>query len=538
MELDDSKLETALKSYQFREFTDVGPTRVTQAVCTFIFIIHNLSENPSLQNLEDKDGGRNELLLRKYVTSSMFIFMGRLVDHCLKAHLVYSCPLLPSILIFMEWLVNVPDAQELHGSSEEEKAAVSYFFTSLINLLNSLKMGKSELGSQDCAALWEDFELRGFAPLAKSHISLDFSTSSAHINSFESGNVFRAQRIHFAAKKIAERYQKWVFYDKSSARFSATTKAEDKPVIMDEEEVILFKPLTRYNSAPIYDSIKSKGQSLEGEGNDELIVPSDECLRRTHTSLEFKPFKQPESSVSAGPPSLSAWVLNGGSSGISKEHQLSPIEELALTSLDSLSIKTSKQEEPIRDTSHESVISHYPPPLPPPPLYSAPVPSAPLLPEDAAWFSGNTASFPDGATHRMSDTSSGFSYPELAPQSHAGFVAYPVSCGLSSAEWLRKFREINSLHPGNDQMWTAPNFLWNFDSPAAPGPFDTSQMVYLSPKPILYPEFYQRPIPYGCSGLVANPVRDDQLPLLQHLKEREWRLQQDPNLRGPTFLGK
>ncbi|KAK4787166.1 hypothetical protein SAY86_010999 [Trapa natans] len=545
MELDDSKLETALKPYQFMEFTDAGPTRAIQAACTFIFIIHNLPENPLLQNPEEKNGGHEELLLRKYVNSSMFIFMGRLVDRCLKTHLVNSSPLLPSILIFTEWLVNALDALELHGGSEEERAAASYFFTSLVHLLNLLKMGKAELDSPDCAALWEDFELRGFVPLEKSHISLDFSTSLGHMNSFQSGNIFRARRILFAATKIEERYQRWIFYDKSSGRFSATAKAEDPRITVDEEEVILFKPLTRYNSAPLYDSVISKDQSLEGEGIDELIILSNECLRQTQTSLEFKPFKQPELAVFAAPPSLSAWVLNGRSSGMGIDHRLSPIHELASASLDSLPIITSKREEPILGTLHEPVmITHLAPPHPHPhphphPPYSAPVPSAPFLPENDAWFSGNPANILDGQTHRMPDANSGFSYPEPAPQSHAGFVVYPVSGGLSSSQWLQKFREINSLHPGNNQMWSASNHLRNLEPPAAPGsPFDCSQMVYLSPKPVLYPEFYQRPIPYGCSGRVTNPFRDDlQLTLLQHLKEREWRAQQDSKLRGPTFPG-
>ncbi|KAK4745398.1 hypothetical protein SAY87_011710 [Trapa incisa] len=521
LELDDSKLETALKPYQFMEFAVVGPTRAIQVACTFIFIIHNLPENPLLQNSE----GQDELLLRKYVNSSMFIFMGRLVDRCLKTHLVNSSPLLPSILIFIEWLVNVPDAHELHGSNEEERAAALYFFMSLVHLLNTLKMGKAEPDSGDYAALWEDFELRGFTPLEKSHISLDFSTSSCNMNSLQTGNITRARRILFAAKKIAERYQKWVFYDKSSGQFSATAKAEDRLITIDEEEVILFNPLTRYNSAPPYDTVTSNGQSLEG-GDDivEPIVPSDECLRRTQTSLEFKPFKQSELAAFVAPPSLSAWVLNDGSSGISIEHHLSPIKEFASASLDNLSITTSKQEEPILGTSHEPVmITHYPHhPLP----YSAPLPSAPFLPENVAWDSGNPVNFLDGQIHRM---------PELTPHSRAGFVAYPVSQGLSSSEWLQKFREINNLNPGNNLVWAPSNLFQNFERP-----FDSSQMVYVSPKPVLYPEFFQRPIPYGCSGLVANPVRDDhhQLSLLQPLKEREWRLQQDPNVRGPTFLGK
>ncbi|XP_031391261.1 protein SMG7L [Punica granatum] len=541
MELDDTKLEDALKSYQFADSRDVGPTRAVQVVCTFIFIIQNLSENPFLRNLEEKNGTNHQELLRQYVISSTFIFMGRLTERCLKAHLVDLCPLLPSVLVFMEWLVIVLDDLELNGSNEEERA-VSYFFGNIVLLLNSLKAGKAELGPQDHAALWEDYELRGFAPLAKSHILLDFSTSSAQNNSYQCGNSFRAQRILFAARRIAERSKMWVFYDKSIGKFSVSSKGEGKPVSLDEEEVILFKPLARHNSAPLYDCMNSKEHSVDGEDTDEAIVHSDECLRRTQTARVFKPFKQPESAISAGPPSLSAWVLNGGSSGTSVENQLSPIEELASTSLANLSITTSTQENPIPKSVHEAVITHS---LAPPP-YSAPIPSAPLLPEDATWFTGTQPTSHNGAQDRISGASYGNpgDFVNLAPHSPAGFLnlAYPVTRGLSSSEWLRKFREINNLHPGNGYMWAPTNPLGNFHALAGPEwgnqvPLGSNQLVYLSPKPQSHPELYQGPIPYGCGGVVSDPVRDDQLSLLQYLNEKEWRLQQDPSMRGPTFLG-
>ncbi|KAI6705166.1 hypothetical protein NL676_008128 [Syzygium grande] len=660
-DLDDINLEDALKSYQFMDPTRTGPFRAVQAICVFIFVIQNLPKNPVMTNFEDKKE-TPPLLSRDHVVMALFTYVNQLVDRVVKASPWDSCPLLPAILVFVEWLANLPEEEHLCGADEKSEAALSSFFKSFIRLVNLMHSHVGGVKSQDFA-LWEDYELRGFAPAARTHVMLDFSSHWENSTDYRSGKVCRAHRIIVAAVRIAEssgRHHRWIQYDKLRRQFyelesngsteikcsekdkstmgtnpelkisppqtSEVTEERGKEVLresprrsfaLEEEEVILFKPLTRHNSAPLHGYITKKGDSHE-ELMDQSASP-DECLRRATSLLiaqnpvhsepsnfqpnnnsfrHNEPFKQqhlpppifgdmanlfPGTPISSGPPSLNAWVLNRGSLNVDKEkgidlgkRHLPPIEETASESLADLSInKATEPQNPVVSSCYESVITHYPSPP-----YSTPVPSAPLLPDNAVWFSGvNTSSFSDhktnetiGVTENFLNASPGKSYPDyavpLAPNASsigvAGFnYVYPIQCGMSSSEWLRQFREINNLHQGNNGQLLSPSFygpgnIGNVYHLGVPQinpinswvtPSFSNQTAYSNhqaatpgfpafygvdePKDRVYHAYY-RASPYGCGAVTAEP-RDDQQVLLQYLKEREWRLQQDPNLRGPTF---
>lgn len=663
LDVDNINLEDALESYQFMDPTRTGPFRAVQAICVFIFVIQDLPKSPVMTNLEDKKE-RPPPLLRDHAVMALFTYVNRLVDRVMKASPWDSCPLLPAILVFVEWLANLPEEEALCGADEKSEAALSSFHKSFIRLVNLMHSHVGEVKSQDCA-LWEDYELRGFAPAAHTHVLLDFSAHWENSTDYRRGKACRAHRIVIAAIRIAEgsgRHHRWIQYDKprrqfyelesnessemkclekdrsmtgtspelkiSPAQTSEVTEERGKEVLresprrsvtLEEEEVILFKPLTRHNSAPLHNYVTKKRDSHE-----ELMdqsAPPDECLRRATSLLiaqnpvhsepsnfqpnnnsfrRNEPFKQqhppppnfgdvanffPASSIStgAGPPSLNAWVLNRGSLNVNEEkgiglgkHHLPPIEEVASESLANLSItKTSEPQNPVIGSCHESVITHYPSPL-----HSTPVPSAPLLPDDAVWFSGaNTSSFSDhrtnatiGLTENFLDASPGKSYSNyavpLAPNASslgvAGFnYVYPIQCGMSSSEWLRQFREINNLHQGNNVQMLSPSLhgpgnignVYHLGVPQIDPinswgtPSYSNQTVYSNhqaatprfpafygvdePKDRVFHAYY-RASPYGCGAVTAEP-RDDQEILLQYLKEREWQLQQDPNLQGPTF---
>ncbi|TKY71715.1 SMG7L protein [Spatholobus suberectus] len=114
-----------------------------------------------------------------------------------------------------------------------------------------------------------------------------------------------------------------------------------------------------------------------------------ECLKEKEWRLQPDPNESPahtfsEAPISAGPPSLNAWVLdrgsfsnnrNNGTTGLS-EHRLHPIEEIASSSLGSLSINNSVTSSVDEFSNFHSFSTTYP----------LPVPSAPLLPDNAAWF--------------------------------------------------------------------------------------------------------------------------------------------------------
>ncbi|KAJ9168822.1 hypothetical protein P3X46_020306 [Hevea brasiliensis] len=667
MALGDVQLKAAMESYQRMDSARSGPFRNLQVVSVFIFVIENLIRSPEARDSKNKNDMHQFELIREALTAT-FIFMGRLAERCLKANVLDSCPLLPALLVFSEWLESILDEAEVYGSNEKSTSAISYFFGVYLELLKRFDINKGEVKPPCSIALWEDYELRGFAPLASSHVSLDFSSHWGHADSYECGTECRAQRIINAAIKIAERSngdRKWICYDKSGRKFyvpelnkfankketdkvescgnvevddsdqhihkmtEGSEKIEEKPnnshvisksVAVEEEEVILFKPLTRYNSAPIYNGIAANDQTTPEDKLDQ-IVPADECLRRAtslliaqnqvqgdssafHSDLtnfrRNKPLQHQEplvkdavahpfsefsisssgpfsfsTSISAGPPSLNAWVLNRGSlsndraKGQREMNKMRPIEEIASASLNDLFI--SDAENSVISLGHEAVTMHNSSPA-----YSAPLPSAPLLPDYSIWFNGIQSTFSDynglgniNRTNNFFDASQVSSYSNWTGSQQPldyglgipGLVdGYPPLRRMTSSEWLRQYRENHNLERTTSQTWPVHSYatvnsgnLYGYDMSRS-GLFDqfgaplaTNPLIYEESPPLHsgfppvygnvdyrrdkpYPG-YQRPSPYGC-GAVNEPE-----PLLQFLKEKEWLLQQDPTLRGPAYMG-
>lgn len=661
MALDDTKLKAALESYQCLDSARTGPFRALQVLSVFIFIIENLMHVPQVRISKDNNDTQ-QLLQTQFALTATFIFMGCLVDRCLKASELDLCPLLPAVLVFVEWLANTLDEAKTYGVDENSRSAMSYYFGVFVDLLQCFNVKSVEAMSPDSTPLWEDYELRGFAPVASAHALLGFSTAWENIGSFESGRKWRAHRIINAAMKIAESsndFGKWILYDKSGRKFytggsnesperNESEKAESpnsnleveessqniyqatkeykeqilyanprnrsvngKSVVTEEEEVILFKPLKRYNSAPLYASLIMNDQMSPKDSGDEN-VPSEECLRRATSLLiaqnqaqsnplpfhadisnfrsnnSFKhqeplmkdtsahPFL--ETPIAAGPPSLSSWVLNRGSMSIDREkgtasvskHSLKPIEEIPSTSLAGLSI--SEKEDSVISSEHEYATTNYSTPL-----YSHPLPSAPLLPDDAVWFSGIQSSFSNSKTsggireasnYYGTSGTSNWTATQGSPNYGHNFQSlmdnYPPPRRMTSSEWLRQYRENHNLEQTNSYIWPvhshAPENLVNLQDQQASkfGVFDQwgnpmayNPSVYMVSPP-LQPAFplvygadehrreklyhgYQRPSPYGC-GAVTD-LRNEPQPLLQYLQEKEWRLQQDPTLGGPTYMG-
>eukprot|EP00257_Ricinus_communis_P013396 XP_015570819.1 protein SMG7L [Ricinus communis] len=661
--LDDRKLNAELESYQAMDSARTGPFRTLQVVSIFIFVIENLMSSPEARDCKNKNDLQQFELMREAWTAA-FIFMGRLANRCLKANVLDACPLLPALLVFSEWLVSILDQAENYGSDEKCTSDMLYFLGAFLEILRRIDNNKGEVKAPGSIALWEDYELRGFAPVACSHVSLDFSTHWTNADSYKSGTQCRAHRIINTAIKISDRSnssQEWICHDKLRAKFyvpesnkcpqrqetemvksltgvdelkdcdqhipkmTKESKMEEKPsnspvvsksIATEDEEVILFKPLTRYNSAPLYGGIMANDQMKPEDTVDQTVL-ADECLRRATSVLiaqnqaqddpsafhsDFSSFRCNKSvqqqdeivhlcseasnssgppsfstSLSTGPPSLNAWVLDRGSLSNDRvkgkrdmnKHSIPPIEEVASASLDYLSISStvnsviSSGHEPV--TIHNSSIA-----------YSAPVPSAPFLPDDAVWINGiqSTLSNYNGAgnlnrTNNLFDASqvSGYSNRTGSYQpldyglNIPGFIdGCPPMRRMTSSEWLRQYRENHNLErtpshvwPGNAYAAVNTGNLYGNDMSKS-GLFEQFG-VPLVANPLIYEESsslhsgfppgygtvehrreklyhgYQRPSPYGCGA--ANEPQ----PLLQYLKEKEWLLQQDPTLRGPTFMG-
>ncbi|XP_019162852.1 PREDICTED: protein SMG7L-like [Ipomoea nil] len=604
--LGDEELKAALDSYQHMEPSRSGPYRALQLVTVFIYIIHSLTESGEgeVMKAENKESDLTKLAL-----AAIFICTGRLIERCLKGSHPEVCPLLPAVLVFAEWLVNTLERAEAYAADERVRSSMSYFFGAFSDLLNRLELSDNGI-SLDYTALWEDYELRGFDPLAHAHMTLDFTSHRECVDNFSSMSTCRSWRIFLAAKKLSGRSRdsnKWIMYDELEKKFYTVKSRcpdkvkEDVAVTAEEEEVILFKPIMRHNSEPIYTSTPGSDQ-FSVEGLKEVTTLSDESLRRSTSlitgqnltgvdPLSFypdtanfrytKPFKPQEPTLRdsaaypAGPPSLNAWVLDSGSSrkergvrGFNK-HELSPIEELASQSFNNLSINETK--DPITSSSH---VSDTP--------YVTPVPSAPLLPEDASWFKGNSLGFPEFKSPSATKEGNGIlGAPPVSVYSNRlttrgpfdfvagppGFVdGYPPQIGMSSSEWLYHYRNTQNVERvnNNNHLWpshvNAPTTLGNLSTTNV-ARFDfldqwgnrlvSSPMVYLEspqllPSPLMYSVdeqrrdkpllSFQRSSPYSFgAGMELKPPEQPILP--HYLKDSEWQVQPESQYRAPSFMG-
>ncbi|KAH0915979.1 hypothetical protein HID58_030425 [Brassica napus] len=503
---DDKSLEAMLESYQVMDLSRKGPYRILQLVAVFVFIFHHLAE------FNESDKAKEEVKLTRLALTMVFIVMGRVVERCLKTSPLDSCPLLPSLLVFLDYLPFLLEKTEEGECRFDEKSeiAISYFFGKLVDLLNQLKVE-----GQNCSALWEDHELRSLAPLALIHLLLDFSSHMELRESFDKGKEIRLQRIVNSAIRITSRQnkssQKWLFLDKqgtwsysneegSNITCIAVGTAEnesERSLPAEEEEVILLKPLVRSQSAPI----SSSGIATKPLSSDNKTL-SDESLRRTsslivnHNSESFS-FTQglkntepqlEEGTVSGRPPSLSAWVVdkkkeNGGVSN--KANGLRPIDETSpVTSFDSLSTS----------------------------CYSPPTPSAPLLPEDASWFHNGPIDEPPGFMKTYTNS------PHV---------------GMSSSEWLRQYRESRNLGPAysHHQAQGSSKFslLARYGTPNDQSMISSENSMF---HPQLYNESGGEKLWKGQqSTRNAYGFSDDPGPFLRYLREKEWLNENGERLR-------
>ncbi|KAL8228130.1 hypothetical protein R6Q57_015714 [Mikania cordata] len=541
--LNEIELRSSLEPYEPFDSSRRGPYRVIQAVTILIFIIHNLIKNPEIKELK---GAKDEQILKgaAWAWTFTFSFMGHIIQRCITSdNQENCCVLLPAVRVFLEWYVRFLDHAETYGKDDKVFNAKSYFFGALVDLLSGFDFNEHDMVNESQTALWEDHELQGFEPVSESNNLLTFSTENQ--TNFEDGNSIRITRILHASINIAERsknsFQNPIFYDQSARIFHTGKDSEKIPKKTDreceEEEVILFKPLTRYNSEPIQISNDIPVDQTE---------TSEEGLRRAASMVTAQNGSNGSNGMhdsskkglpySAGPPSLSGWVLNRESSNLelerktrnSNKHELALISEIPSSSLADLSISEAS--------------------------YIAPVPSAPLLPEDHGILGAPPLS-------RLSN----FSLPQEPLDLISGLPGFvdayrPPVYGLSSSEWLYRYNNNLSLEPSsNNHHWpvlgnNASGNLGNiygydggprFDLVDPWGnPLPTNRMVYFekpSPREKLLFGYQKAHIDGGVGGGGGNggggELRIEQPPGLQHLKEREWQLQTDSQFRGHPYTG-
>ncbi|KAJ7513837.1 hypothetical protein O6H91_23G016400 [Diphasiastrum complanatum] len=192
-----------------------------QLVSVLIFSVHNVN-----WGLDAHQPTYAEILQRsalfQHAFTAAFECAARLMRRCAEAKDVSASPLLPALLIFLEWLACRPEMAVGSEMDEKQANARSFFWKQSVTLLNilsekekghsdlkgsydSVSLGFSNETRDDCGlALWEDFELRGFIPLVPAQLTLDYSRqpSRAGLCDKEERQV-RVQRILGAGKAVA-----------------------------------------------------------------------------------------------------------------------------------------------------------------------------------------------------------------------------------------------------------------------------------------------------------------------------------------------
>ncbi|CAO2842862.1 unnamed protein product [Amaranthus hypochondriacus] len=536
-----TKLSSALESYRNMNLSKAGPYRALHIISVLLFIIHNLSENRERRILKPINETQQSMLVKLALTVT-FTFMGRFVDRCLKGSPVRYFPLLPPLLVFVEWLVEAGDKVDVDDGKCE--SARCYFFASFVDLLNQLRENEAEITSPNHIALWEDYELRGFILLSKTHDLLDFSRHWEEEINYKMKNEYRAHRIVQAATKIAKRSalsaKKWLFYDDQSRKFSTTeTKDNEKQAPVEEEEDIVFKPIIRHNSEPI--QIKEQQKTTEGSDDSlrrssSVLVAQNRAIISSLTStspiLSPSPSKQHtqnEHPIAAGPPSLSSWVLNGENLSAERKKNrdvnrsvLKPIMEMDSDDfMKRLSLSTT---ESCGSTSAVAC----------PSSCSAASPPASPQPSNLVWFI--SAPTPEPASFSGSPRVNLSSFPSEIPLASPHF---PSLIDHSTPWSSPQFPDQQAAsRPTNGSNFSSSFNLFN--------PWNSSSNVYIESTPPLFlpsssllhglQNNQQRQRPYASPGMSDMRPAPEPQPLLQYLKEREWQLQQESPFTGSPYM--
>ncbi|KAL8130360.1 hypothetical protein V2J09_019515 [Rumex salicifolius] len=503
---DDDTLSYTLESYQNVNLSRPGPYRALQFISALIFTIQELSKTPVIESMK--------LQMAFTVT---FIIMGRVLERCLKGISIDKNPLLPSVLVFSEWLVEALDMVEKIELEEKLSCAMSYFFSSYVELLNRLA-DCFEASFVGHVVLWEDYELRGYNPISQCHSSLSFTDHQENKTDFRAQNEHRVHRIIQAAMKLANaESQRWIMYKKGGKFWMKEAKECPEN---EEEEDIVFKPITRHNSAPLHISPESSSPK----------EPSNEILRRASSLLIAQNralISSLTSSTGPAPPSLNAWVFNDDTIG--EKSILKAIDEV--TTLDSLSCLSLDEEDRgfglDRSVGDSSTSPH------PHHNYCAPTPSAPLIPEDATWISRPTKA--STIIH------------------HSPHMLVPPT----PPEWLLLRKDNQNLNWSNrmqqPQYFGSPWYGGNVYMKEASSRFDLVDGWGFPPTPIqpVYTECNPQINPMATPRLNGlydqrregvffhhNNVMDaraDQQQLLQYLKDKELRIQQDAQVMHSAY---
>eukprot|EP00249_Psilotum_nudum_P023404 c28860_g2_i2 orf=182-3967(+) len=229
-----------------------APALLLQLATILIFTVHNISLRPDAHQPTYAEILQRSSLLQHAFTAA-FEYMGCLIQKCIDAKDVSVSPLLPAILIFMEWLACRPEMSMGTKVFKDETNARLPFWRKCVDFLNrclddevmeGLKEGsKGDIGLASANtfrkdrggefALWEDHELCGFTPLAPAQLVLDYSKRPIMGLGNKRDREIRVQRLIAAGKAVASFLGKSVtgiIYDEEIQRFYVAGDRERKDI--------------------------------------------------------------------------------------------------------------------------------------------------------------------------------------------------------------------------------------------------------------------------------------------------------------------
>lgn len=336
---DDASLEAGLGSEHRSGIGtgSAGAAGVLQLISILVFTVHNVNWGP-----ENHHPTYAEILqrsaLNKHAVTAAFECAGRLMRRCGETLDVSESPLLPAMLVFMEWLACKPDMAQGSEIDDKQASARNFFWRQCVAVLNhvslavkshanpggSLEGGLSSLGgyadheSSGAMPLWEDYELRGFTPLAPAQVFLDFSQRPPRAGLGDKKEKYiRLQRVLAAGKAVAAALEdsgKGICFDEDSEQFFMPGERPDKVVKELKESVDVVANGTQghaedsggpFNAPKEVKSTSSDTwvkplaseseispaaevvalRALEGEEDEELIVFKPVAKERPYSSL-------------------------------------------------------------------------------------------------------------------------------------------------------------------------------------------------------------------------------------------------------------
>jgi len=194
---------------EFLTLENTSDLDVLQVISVIIFIVHLHKRLPVELDL-------HFVVLQKYAHLVTLEFGAHLWEACASVDDVFESPLLPGLLVFIEWFSYSPDMimeevesnvlnQELENRIERARC---FFWRCCQGFLKSTLAGENMPGHDDFfsshkelvnrVALWEDIELQGYIPIAPVHRALKLS----RLDPFRSDeNKIRIRRIINAIQK-------------------------------------------------------------------------------------------------------------------------------------------------------------------------------------------------------------------------------------------------------------------------------------------------------------------------------------------------